>query len=60
MLCIYTPNPICFISFKNNRKNIVTENPKTQKILPLYRKYTIVALPNNLELFGGFKKFITA
>ena len=54
MLCIYTPNPICFISFKNNRKNIVTENPKTQKILLLYLKYTIVTLPNNLELVWRF------
>ena len=54
MLCIDTPNPTCFISFENNRKNIVTENPKTQKILPLYRKYTIVALPNNLEVVWRF------
>ena len=43
MMCIYLvyTELCCCMSFRNNRTNIVAENPKALKILPFYRKYTI-------------------
>ena len=38
----YKPNHTCCVSSRNNRANTGTENPKTLKILPSYRKYTII------------------
>ena len=51
----YISNHICCISFANNRANIVTENPKTLKTLPLYQLYT-KAWPKIRKLWANPKK----
>ena len=38
----YIPNHASFISFRKSRTRILAENQITLKILPFYRKYTIV------------------
>ena len=52
---VYIFGLLSCISFKYNRTNTVTGNPKTLKILPVYRKYTI-AWPKIPKLWVNPKK----